>query len=63
MDTRQLAQKPTTITFIGAGNMARSLIVGLLQDKANVALRVADPDQQQLDAIRKHWPDVAGNHR
>ena len=58
MDTPQLAQKPTTITFIGAGNMARSLIVGLLQDKANVALRVADPDQQQPDAIRKHWPDV-----
>jgi pyrroline-5-carboxylate reductase len=58
MDTPQLAQKPTTITFIGAGNMARSLIVGLLQDQANVVLRVADPDQQQLDAIRKHWPDV-----
>lgn len=58
MDTPKLAQKPTTITFIGAGNMARSLIVGLLQDNANVALRVADPDQHQLDAIRKHWPDV-----
>jgi pyrroline-5-carboxylate reductase len=58
MDTPQLAQKPTTITFIGAGNMARSLIVGLLQDQANVVLRVADPDQQQLDAIRKHWSDV-----
>ncbi len=58
METPQLAQKPTTITFIGAGNMARSLIVGLLQDKADVRLRVADPDQHQLDAIRKHWPDV-----
>ncbi|SDZ85805.1 pyrroline-5-carboxylate reductase [Thiothrix caldifontis] len=58
MDTPKLAQKPTTITFIGAGNMARSLIVGLLQDQANVVLRVADPDQHQLDAIRKHWPDV-----
>lgn len=58
METHQLAQKPTTITFIGAGNMARSLIVGLLQDNANVALRVADPDQNQLDAIRLHWPDV-----
>lgn len=58
MDTPQIAQKPTTITFIGAGNMARSLIIGLLQDKANVALRVADPDQHQLDAIRKYWPDV-----
>ncbi|WGZ95005.1 MAG: pyrroline-5-carboxylate reductase [Candidatus Thiothrix putei] len=58
MDTPKLAQKPTAITFIGAGNMARSLIVGLLQDQANVVLRVADPDQHQLDAIRKHWPDV-----
>ncbi|UJS25535.1 pyrroline-5-carboxylate reductase [Thiothrix winogradskyi] len=58
MDTPKLAQKPTTITFIGAGNMARSLIVGLLQDQANVALRVADPDEHQLDAIRKHWPEV-----
>jgi pyrroline-5-carboxylate reductase len=58
METHQLAQKPTSITFIGAGNMARSLIVGLLQDKANVTLRVADPDQHQLDAIRQHWPDV-----
>lgn len=58
MDTPQLAQKPTTIAFIGAGNMARSLIVGLLQDEANVSLRVADPDQHQLDTIRKYWPDV-----
>lgn len=58
METPQIAQKPTTITFIGAGNMARSLILGLLQDQANVALRVADPDQHQLDAIRQHWPDV-----
>lgn len=58
MDTPKLAQKPTTITFIGAGNMARSLIVGLLQDQANVILRVADPDEHQLDAIRKHWPEV-----
>ena len=58
MNTPQIAQKPTTITFMGAGNMARSLIIGLLQDKANVLLRVADPDPQQLDAIRQHWPDV-----
>ncbi|MGL4185047.1 MAG: pyrroline-5-carboxylate reductase [Thiotrichaceae bacterium] len=58
MNTPQIAQKPTTITFIGAGNMARSLIIGLLQDKVNVLLRVADPDPHQLDAIRQHWPDV-----
>lgn len=58
METPQIPRKPITITFIGAGNMARSLIVGLLQDKAQVALRVADPDQHQLDAIRQHWPEV-----
>lgn len=58
MEKPQIAQKPTTITFIGAGNMARSLIIGLLQDRANVALRVADPDETQLDAIRRHWSDV-----
>lgn len=58
MDTPKLAQKPTTVSFIGAGNMARSLIVGLLQDTSNVALRVADPDQHQLDAIHLHWPAV-----
>lgn len=43
--------------------MARSLIVGLLQDKAQVALRVADPDQHQLDAIRQHWPEVMASHQ
>ena len=58
METPQIPRKHITITFIGAGNMARSLIVGLLQDKAQVALRVADPDQHQLDAIRQHWPEV-----
>ena len=39
--------------------MARSLIVGLLNDNANVVLRVADPEQTQLDAIRQHFPQVA----
>lgn len=59
METPQIAQKPTIVTFIGAGNMARSLIVGLLKDNANVQLRVADPEQTQLDAIRQHFPQVA----
>lgn len=58
MEQPQIAQKPITITFIGAGNMARSLILGLRQDHANVTLRVADPDQDQLDAVRRHWSDV-----
>lgn len=57
MDKPQLAQKKTTISFIGAGNMARSLIVGLLQEDA-FQLCVADPDETQLDIIRKHWPQV-----
>lgn len=57
MDNPQLAQKKTTISFIGAGNMARSLIVGLLQDDA-FQLCVADPDETQLDIIRKHWSQV-----
>lgn len=49
----------TTITFIGAGNMARSLIIGLLADgNTHLKLRVADPEQVQLDAIRAHWQDV-----
>ncbi|MEN9502987.1 MAG: hypothetical protein RI964_2272 [Pseudomonadota bacterium] len=59
METPQIAQKPTIVTFIGAGNMARSLIVGLLNDNANVTLRVADPDQAQLDAIRQHFPQIS----
>lgn len=58
MDTPQLAQKKTTISFIGAGNMARSLIVGLLQEDNDLQLRVADPDENQLDSIRKHWSSV-----
>lgn len=58
MQTPQLSQKQITVAFIGAGNMARSLIIGLLQDKAEFQLRVADPDQHQLDAIRQHWPEV-----
>ncbi len=62
MNKPQITQKPTTITFIGAGNMARSLMIGLLQDQANVVLRVSDPDPQQLDTIRQHWPDVTATH-
>lgn len=38
--------------------MARGLILGLLNDEAELTLRVADPNQEQLDVIRKHWPEV-----
>jgi len=48
-----------SITFIGGGNMARSLINGIIQDNNAVQLSVVDPDENQLDAIRKNWPSVA----
>ena len=58
-DTPQLSQKKLTIAFIGAGNMARSLILGLLRDNSSpVALRVSDPDPSQLVAMRQHWPEI-----
>lgn len=58
METPQLSQKHLTLSFIGAGNMARSLIAGLLQDQTPAVLRVADPDPQQRDAIRQLWPQI-----
>jgi pyrroline-5-carboxylate reductase len=56
--TPQLSKKVTTIAFIGAGNMARSLILGMLQDAADLQLRVADPDQNQLDVIRGYGKNI-----
>ncbi|CAG0911659.1 unnamed protein product, partial [Cyprideis torosa] len=38
--------------------MARSLIAGLVEDKSPLKIRVSDPDQAQLDMIRRHWPEV-----
>ena len=52
MTTENRAQ----ITFIGAGNMARSLIAGLIEDNAAVDITVADPSEEQLDVIRGQWP-------
>jgi len=46
------------ITFIGAGNMARSLIAGLIEDNSPLSIRVADPSADALQAIRKNWPQV-----
>ncbi|PID45392.1 MAG: pyrroline-5-carboxylate reductase [Proteobacteria bacterium] len=46
----------TQITFIGAGNMARSLIAGLIGDNAAVQITVADPSEEQLDVVRGRWP-------
>ena len=47
-----------TITFIGAGNMARSLVAGLSNDDTNFNIRISDPDPDQLQTITKHWPSV-----
>ena len=48
------------ITFIGAGNMTRSLISGLVQDSADLTIRIADPDTDQLQSIRANWQEVEG---
>ncbi len=46
------------LTFIGAGNMARSLIVGLQQDKTTLQIRVADPDPTQLENLVLSCPGI-----
>lgn len=56
--TPQLSRKPTTVAFIGAGNMARSLIVGMLQEAGSLQIRVSDPDQNQLDVIRSYGSQI-----
>ncbi|MEZ5537221.1 MAG: pyrroline-5-carboxylate reductase [Thiolinea sp.] len=58
MAQAQLPRKNITVAFIGAGNMARSLIAGLVEDNSPLKIRVSDPDQAQLDVIRRHWPQV-----
>ena len=46
-----------TLGFIGAGNMARSLIGGLIADGfAAQAIHVSDPDAQQLGNLRGLFP-------
>lgn len=50
--------KNKTITFIGAGNMARSLIAGLIEDKSPLSIRISDPSTDQLQAIKKIWPSI-----
>jgi pyrroline-5-carboxylate reductase len=45
-----------TITFIGCGNMARSLIGGLVADGwPRSGIRVADPNRKQREAIAEHF--------
>ncbi len=52
-----------TITFIGAGNMARSLIAGLLQESSSQdgsthRIRVSDPSESQLAGITENWAAI-----
>lgn len=48
--------KNSIITFIGGGNMARSLIGGLIADGVPAAqLRVADVNADQLGALQSHF--------
>ena len=48
--------KTTRLAFIGAGNMARSLIGGLIADGWNPAtISVADPDSNQLNALASRF--------
>lgn len=48
--------KTTRVTFIGAGNMAYSLIGGLVADGWNPAnISVSDPDHQRLDAVASRF--------
>ncbi|MFP4161339.1 MAG: pyrroline-5-carboxylate reductase [Ectothiorhodospira sp.] len=48
-----------TIAFIGAGNMARSLIGGLIADGWNEdALWAADPDTTQRQEAQGRWPGM-----
>jgi pyrroline-5-carboxylate reductase len=51
--------KAHSIAFIGAGNMARSLIGGLIADNWPAErIRVSDTDPGQIDAIRRQFPGV-----
>ena len=48
--------KSSRLSFIGAGNMARSLIGGLIADGWDPAsIAVSDPDTQQLSSLATHF--------
>lgn len=46
------------ITFIGAGNMTRSLIAGLIHANNDLEIRIADPDDAQLQSIQENWQGI-----
>ena len=56
MTTHTTSKSNIKITFIGAGNMARSLVAGLVEDNAGLEITVSDPNEDQLDIIRGKWP-------
>ncbi len=47
-----------TITFIGAGNMTRSLVAGLMQDQSTNEICISDPSEDQIKAIQSSWGSV-----
>ena len=53
--------KTTRISFIGGGNMARSLVGGLIADGVPAAcLRVAEPDAARREALQREYGIEAG---
>lgn len=47
-----------TITFIGAGNMARSLVSGMTKNGTEDLIRISDPNPEQLKEIQDHCSEV-----
>ncbi len=52
-----MTKMKNTITFIGAGNMSRSLIAGL-SEKPDLDIRISDPDESQLEGIQQNWNNI-----
>ena len=46
------------ITFIGAGNMSRALISGLVQDRSDLQIRVSDPNEAQLNKLKQRYSSI-----
>ena len=56
----------TKITFIGAGNMASSIIAGFVESDSAVEITVSDPNESQLDVVRAQFPSchtTTDNHQ
>jgi pyrroline-5-carboxylate reductase len=56
MKPKNQAMSEQTLAFIGGGNMAASLIGGLIADGRNAqTIWVADPDRSKLDTLHHHF--------